>query len=326
MERSVTRRRRVGVCPSAGNRPRRADRHPTAAANLPASTLLSHKGRGKKTHTSCQTSPPARALEGCPGIGFLARRGPWAKCARPDDRSGSAAGSAEKSVMAPKNRLRLGVDRIERLLRQRVLQFVGRGARSAVERGRTIDRDANVGEAVRSAAQLPQHEGQAMAQRQPVRRQFVLLHQLFERRRRSDRPAADTEPNCRAGAAAPRRNRALPDRSRPAFSSSTSASSHRPARLRHQPHAEEIAELQEWSSRASCRPAAAGAAVRRKRMRQDRFGLGVADAVGQAGKRIETVDGDLVARRDLRSQAGQPERIERAMPEGDDVRPHARRL
>ena len=58
-------------------------------------------------------------------------------------------------------------------------------------------------------------------------------------------------------------------------------------------------------------------------MRQDRFGLGIADAVGQARQRIETVDGDLVARRDLRSQAGLAQSIERAMPEGDDVGPHA---
>ena len=61
-------------------------------------------------------------------------------------------------------------------------------------------------------------------------------------------------------------------------------------------------------------------------MRQDRFGLGIADAIGQAGKRIEAVDGDVMAGRDLRSQAGLPERIERAMPEGDDVRPHRRHL
>src|SRR6266571_1220777 len=58
-------------------------------------------------------------------------------------------------------------------------------------------------------------------------------------------------------------------------------------------------------------------------MRQDRFGLGVADAVGQLPERFETVDGDLVARRDLRSQAGASEPIERAMPEGDDIGPHA---
>ena len=43
-------------------------------------------------------------------------------------------------------------------------------------------------------------------------------------------------------------------------------------------------------------------------MRQDRFGLGIADAVGQAGERIETIDGDLVAGGDLRAQAGLPER------------------
>ena len=42
-------------------------------------------------------------------------------------------------------------------------------------------------------------------------------------------------------------------------------------------------------------------------MRQDRFGLGIADACGQAGKRIETVDGDLVAGSELRSQAGLPQ-------------------
>ncbi len=58
-------------------------------------------------------------------------------------------------------------------------------------------------------------------------------------------------------------------------------------------------------------------------MRQDRFGLGIADAVGQSRQRLETVDGDLMARRDLRSQAGLPEPVERAMPEGDDIGPHA---
>ena len=74
-------------------------------------------------------------------------------------------------------------------------------------------------------------------------------------------------------------------------------------------------------------PSGAGRAQSfRKSVRQDRFGLGVADAVGQSRERIETVDGDVVAGRDLRSQAGQPERIERAVPEGDDVGPHARHL
>ena len=49
------------------------------------------------------------------------------------------------------------------------------------QRRRPEDRHANVGETARAAAQAPQREGQAMAQRQPVGRQFVLLHQLFER-------------------------------------------------------------------------------------------------------------------------------------------------
>jgi hypothetical protein len=57
-----------------------------------------------------------------------------------------------------------------------------------------------------------------------------------------------------------------------------------------------------------------------------RTGLGIADAVGQARHRIETVDGDLVAGGDLRAQAGLPQPVERPMPESDDVRPHSRRL
>ena len=52
---------------------------------------------------------------------------------------------------------------------------------SAVSEAGPIDRDADVGEAVRSAAQAAHREGHAMAQRQPVRRQLLLLHQLFER-------------------------------------------------------------------------------------------------------------------------------------------------
>jgi hypothetical protein len=40
----------------------------------------------------------------------------------------------------------------------------------------------------------------------------------------------------------------------------------------------------------------------------------------------ETIDGDLMADGNLRSQAGQPERTERAVPEGDDVGPDGPRL
>src|ERR1700720_3870182 len=58
-------------------------------------------------------------------------------------------------------------------------------------------------------------------------------------------------------------------------------------------------------------------------MRQHRLGLGIADAIGQFRQRLETVDGDVMTRRDLRSQAQLPERIELAMPEGDDVGQHA---
>ena len=61
-------------------------------------------------------------------------------------------------------------------------------------------------------------------------------------------------------------------------------------------------------------------------MRQDRLGLGIADAIGQLRQRLETVDGDLMTGGDLRSQARQPEPIELAVSEGDDIGPHARRL
>ena len=73
----------------------------------------------------------------------------------------------------------LGMHGVERLLRQCILQLAG----AAGERGqcrRPEDRDADVGEAVRAAAQAAHHEGNAVAQRQPVRRQLLLLHQLFE--------------------------------------------------------------------------------------------------------------------------------------------------
>src|ERR1700716_2913955 len=58
-------------------------------------------------------------------------------------------------------------------------------------------------------------------------------------------------------------------------------------------------------------------------MRQDRLGLGIADAIGQSRQRLEAEDGGSMARRDRRSQAGRKERVERAMPEGDDIGPHA---
>src|SRR6185312_401331 len=89
--------------------------------------------------------------------------------------------------------------------------------------------------------------------------------------------------------------------------------------LRHQPHAEEIAELQ--------RGPVAPRAVRlrraqffRERVGQYRFGVGMAHALGQSRNRIETIDGDLVTGRYLRPQAGLPEPVERTAPEGDDVR------
>src|SRR5450432_4244919 len=61
-------------------------------------------------------------------------------------------------------------------------------------------------------------------------------------------------------------------------------------------------------------------------MRQDRLGLGVADAIGQSGQRLEAVDRNLMTGGDLRSQAELPERVERSVPEGDDIGPHAQSI
>ena len=57
-------------------------------------------------------------------------------------------------------------------------------------------------------------------------------------------------------------------------------------------------------------------------MRQYGFGLGVGNAIRQAGERLKAVDGDVVAGGDLGAQAQLPQAVERAVPEGDDVRTH----
>ena len=91
-----------------------------------------------------------------------------------------------------------------------------------------------------------------------------------------------------------------------------------PHAFRHQPHAEEVAELQQ-------RPVAPRAVgLRRAKpfsesMWQDRLRFRVGDPVGQSGDRVKAIDGHPVARRNLRAQAGLPEPVERAVPEGDDL-------
>ena len=61
-------------------------------------------------------------------------------------------------------------------------------------------------------------------------------------------------------------------------------------------------------------------------MRQDRLGVRIADARGQAGNGVETVDRDLVAGSQLRAQTGLAQGVHRAVPEGDDVGQHGRQL
>ena len=204
-----------------------------------------------------------------------------------------------------------------------MLQFT-RTARERGQRGGAVDGDADVGETARSASQLAQHEGEAMTQRQPVGRQILLLHQVLKR---PDNGIIRREVQNRVAELAP----ALPREVRlcridlDRLQQQHVGVEPQSGALGHQPHAEEIAELQDGP--------VAPASVRLGRaqpfgkgMRQDRLGLGIADTIGQARQWIETVDGDVVAGGDLRPQAGQPQPVERAVPESDDVRPHPRRL
>src|SRR4029078_6057761 len=72
-----------------------------------------------------------------------------------------------------------GMHGVERLLRQGAVHLAG-AARERGECRRPEDRDADIGEAVRAAAHAAHRKREAMASRQPVRRQLLLLHQLFE--------------------------------------------------------------------------------------------------------------------------------------------------
>ena len=133
------------------------------------------RGEGKRSAPRYLPNLSAAHAYRLPGTGFSPPR-PFGEMCRPMI-SGSAISAGK--IRRLEEQFRLGMDRVEGLLRQRVLQFT-RAARERGQRGRAIDRDANVGEAARSASQLAQHEGEAMAQRQPVRRQILLLHQFLE--------------------------------------------------------------------------------------------------------------------------------------------------
>ncbi|MGY4499535.1 hypothetical protein ACVWYH_003466 [Bradyrhizobium sp. GM24.11] len=61
-------------------------------------------------------------------------------------------------------------------------------------------------------------------------------------------------------------------------------------------------------------------------MRQDRFGIGIADAGRKTRDGVKAVDRDLVAGRKLRAQTGLAQRVHRAMPEGDDLGQHEAKL
>jgi hypothetical protein len=63
--------------------------------------------------------------------------------------SGSA--SRPEKIRRLEKQFRLGMDGVEGLLRQRVLQFT-RTARQRGQRGRAVDGDADVGETARSAS------------------------------------------------------------------------------------------------------------------------------------------------------------------------------
>src|SRR4029077_20484201 len=116
----------------------------------------------------------------CPGmqasrnwelIAAALRRDVKAENFRGGDQCRKAAGFEEQ--------LRLGMHRIEGLLRQRVAQFVCATGQRRQRRG-TIHGDAVTGDPFKPAP-FPKSKRAAMPQREPVRHQFILLHQGNER-------------------------------------------------------------------------------------------------------------------------------------------------
>jgi hypothetical protein len=68
---------------------------------------------------------------------------------------------------------------VKRLLRQRMRDLAAASGERG-QRGRAIDRDADIGNPLRAAAQAAHRKHHAVAQRQPVRRQLFLLHQVVQ--------------------------------------------------------------------------------------------------------------------------------------------------
>src|SRR5260370_18092146 len=85
---------------------------------------------------------------------------------------GAGVGEQLGKIRRLEKAARFGMNRIEGLFRQRVLQFTG-AAGQRTDRGRTKDRDPDGGEAGRSPAPAPPRAGGTAAQRPPHRAQSV---------------------------------------------------------------------------------------------------------------------------------------------------------
>ena len=213
----------------------------------------------------------------------------------------------------------------KRLLRQRVAGVVG-AAGERGQRRRPVDRHANIGHAVGAPRNLRCSGRSCGAGASAIPASTPLVASDPRMRRRSDRLAADRAPDCQVAAAAPRRNRAWLESISIGLSNSTSASSQRPALLRYQPHPEEVARTAAWSSRARAVRSCSGAVVRRRhaagslRLRHCRRRQAIARSARNCRR------SPCGRRRPANSGIACRKRIERTVPEGDDLGTHYMRF
>jgi len=198
-------------------------------------------------------------------------------------------------------------------------RMMSSAARIVIRRNAARARSATPGPKI--ATRMSERRGEPPRQRrsakvrrwrsgQPVRRQFILPHQLLECCDDRIGSAADRARNCRAGAGRSQAKYGLVGSISTGFSRQHIGIEPESRALAHQPHAKEVAELQQ----CPVAPGAVGFGRTQpfgESVRQDRLGLGIADAIGQACDGIEAVDRDLVTGGDLRAQTCLPQPVER---------------
>ena len=160
----------IPVCPLEGDelaqlgRSRRYERVCTPMSDIPVIATRSMSLGMLRCASACrQTAPPPRHT-GCRNRLLVAAA--FRRDVQADD---VGIGDQRGKIRWLEEQFRFGMHRIKRFLRQRVMQFAG-AAGERGQRRRAIDRDADIGEPVRSAAQLAQarRSGDAAAPASPA--------------------------------------------------------------------------------------------------------------------------------------------------------------